>query len=195
MRRSQYLSVCLKFRLLSMPKKSFNDVHFLFILFICCLLLGQQTYKSIFAQDMELVTYSMRSPSSEKKNNYSENQKQDRNNELSPTAVFSEKIVIDIACDDNNNERNPSSTQDELKVNSNFVHFKGKVCLDKFSSDNIKLENTSNGFMASIFELPNQTFRTDFIHLKPGENKIKLVYNLKNTAEREKNIIITYTPL
>jgi hypothetical protein len=55
-----------------------------------------------------------------------------------------------------------------------------KICKESKSLNKIIIENQSNGFKAQVFKLEANNFKTDYIQLNEGLNKLKLEVILKD---------------
>lgn len=114
--------------------------------------------------------------------------------------IFSYKLVANLDCPQRkvSSVSKPSSSLsgsvDAIKVTSPYVHIKGNFCVKDFFNNPFVINNETNGYEATIFELPNEQFRTDYIHLKEGENQIKIRYVSDQSIEKIKNIRVTFVP-
>ena len=66
------------------------------------------------------------------------------------------------------------------KVNKPMVIISFKMCQESQFIGSIALENESNGFKAHIFKLEKNNFKTDYIQLNNGINKLKFEVVLKD---------------
>ena len=77
----------------------------------------------------------------------------------------------------------------KLKVNSRQVRLLKKLCQDDFEAINIAVENKSNGHHATVFP-ESESFQTDYIHLNPGENTIKITLDRKSGETKEIKLLV-----
>ncbi|MEQ1722499.1 MAG: hypothetical protein ABL930_04940 [Pseudobdellovibrio sp.] len=77
-----------------------------------------------------------------------------------------------------NDKAEALSLQD--KVSKHMVMINFKICKESKSVREILIENQSNGFKAQIFKLEANNFKTDYIQLNEGLNKLKLEVILKD---------------
>lgn len=66
------------------------------------------------------------------------------------------------------------------KVSQHLVMINFKMCREPKNVREIFIENQSNGFKAQIFKLEANNFKTDYIQLNQGLNKLKLEVILKD---------------
>lgn len=66
------------------------------------------------------------------------------------------------------------------KVSKHMVMINFKMCRETKNVREIFMENQSNGFKAQIFKLEANNFKTDYIQLNDGLNKLKLEVILKD---------------
>lgn len=77
-------------------------------------------------------------------------------------------------------------------VVKNFqVQFFGSPCKLKNSGAKIKIANITNGFVADIFGMPNQEFKTDLMQLSEGMNKIQI--DIEYSAQPKETLLIVVT--
>ncbi len=76
------------------------------------------------------------------------------------------------------------------KVSKHMVQINFKMCYTQKSVRNIVLENQSNGFKAQIFKVDKNIFKTDYIQLNDGINKLKLEVVLKDGQKIEESLEI-----
>lgn len=60
----------------------------------------------------------------------------------------------------------------EIKSQSRQLRLVGKSCVPTEDTRPLSITNTSNGFVATVFQKPNQEFTTDYMYLKDGMNHI-----------------------
>ena len=113
-------------------------------------------------------------------------------------------------------ERSPASVQDgsRLQIGSAILCHRGvypktqgashsvgrrlvmldfKLCPELESlaqKESFKLENTSNGFKAQIFRIDRNNFKTDYIQLNEGLNKLSFEVVLKDGQKRIESLDI-----
>lgn len=68
-----------------------------------------------------------------------------------------------------------------------FVELGGTNCLKNKKILKLKISNETNGYVASIFELDKEKFKTDLIRLNLGANKISI-----SGFDSQNNKFITY---
>lgn len=74
------------------------------------------------------------------------------------------------------------SSKIEVKNNVEKIRLFSDRCF--FSSQNIKsIENISNKFTATIFDLSNKNFTTDYINLNKEENLLKITFKNNNATK------------
>ncbi len=109
--------------------------------------------------------------------------------DLSALAV----LVADLANLDGTCEKsfktNDLTKAPPLRSIRNSLQIKGSRCLRK---SNVKIQNSSNGFEATIFFVNDQEFQTDLIQLQAGENKIQIDWTAPNGALLHKMIFVDY---
>ena len=74
----------------------------------------------------------------------------------------------------------PSKISGQDKVSKRLVMLNFKICRDLKAVQQLSIENQSNGFKAQIFTLETKSFKTDYIQLNEGVNKLKLEAVLKD---------------
>ena len=62
----------------------------------------------------------------------------------------------------------------KMDTQSQQIRFLGKHCTELEEGSELRVENQSNGFQASIFDRKFSTFSTDFVTLNPGDNAIRI---------------------
>jgi hypothetical protein len=78
-------------------------------------------------------------------------------------------------------------------VGRRLVMLDFKVCPgleDLAQKESFKLENTSNGFKAQIFRIDRDNFKTDYIQLNEGLNKLSFEVVLKDGQKRIESLDI-----
>lgn len=76
------------------------------------------------------------------------------------------------------------------KVDRSLVMISFKLCGKLNSVTNLALENQSNGFKAQIFKIEKNKFKTDYIQLNNGVNRLKLEAVLKDGQKIEESLEI-----
>lgn len=84
----------------------------------------------------------------------------------------------------------PSAKQVQDKVGKSLVMISFKMCTKEKLIVNVALENQSNGFKAQIFKLEKNKFKTDYIQLNNGINKLRLEVILKDGQKLEESLEI-----
>lgn len=79
---------------------------------------------------------------------------------------------------------------ESLKTTSHLLQFQGKSCDSSIDFEKVEILNTKNGFSATMFATSSKDFRTDFMHLEPGENTIKLSIRKKNSSLVEESFVV-----
>ncbi len=74
----------------------------------------------------------------------------------------------------------PESKLLQDKVSKHMVMINFKICKESKSLSEVIIENQSNGFKAQVFKLESNNFKTDYIQLNEGLNKLKLEVILKD---------------
>jgi hypothetical protein len=75
-------------------------------------------------------------------------------------------------------------------VDSELVMVNFKICRNLKNVENITLSNQTNGFKAHIFKTDNFTYKTDFIQLDKGSNKIMVEVVLKDGQKKQDSLVI-----
>lgn len=76
------------------------------------------------------------------------------------------------------------------KVPQSLVMLDLNVCESLKSERHIWIKNTTNGFKAQVFKTGNQNFRTDFIQLNSGNNRVIIESVLKDGQKRTQSLEI-----
>lgn len=84
----------------------------------------------------------------------------------------------------------PSAKPVQDKVGQHMVMINFKMCQELKSVLNVALENQSNGFKAQIFRVEKNNFKTDYIQLNEGLNRLKLNVVLKDGQKLEESLEI-----
>ena len=85
---------------------------------------------------------------------------------------------------------NPSAKPTQDKVAKHMVMISFRMCQELKSVLNVALENQSNGFKAQIFKVEKNNFKTDYIQLDEGLNRLKLNVVLKDGQKLEESLEI-----
>ena len=80
--------------------------------------------------------------------------------------------------------------QSPEKVDRSLVMISFKMCSNINLVANLALENQSNGFKAQIFKIEKNKFKTDYIQLNNGVNRLKLEVVLKDGQKIEESLEI-----
>lgn len=119
---------------------------------------------TLLKQQSGLATSQLRQPASQ------------RNLSRSSSEILS--INKELFCAQKNLQQ--ESSQSQSKINRNMVMLSFRLCKNLHHIEQVKIENVSNGFKAQSFKLATQDFKTDYIQLSPGLNKLKLEIILKD---------------
>ena len=84
----------------------------------------------------------------------------------------------------------PSAKATRDKVSKKLVIINFKLCLEPKLVRNVAIENVSNGFKAHIFKLEENNYKTDYIQLNDGQNRLKVVVVLKDGQNLEESLEI-----
>lgn len=76
------------------------------------------------------------------------------------------------------------------RVTNRLVMLNFKLCHEVKGVREMLIENQSNGFRAQIFRMEDQSFKTDYIQLNEGMNRLKLQVVLKDGQKREESLEI-----
>lgn len=76
------------------------------------------------------------------------------------------------------------------RVVNRLVMLNFRLCQQTKGVQEVFLENQSNGFRAQIFRMEDQSFKTDYIQLNEGMNRLKLHVVLKDGQKREESLEI-----
>lgn len=85
---------------------------------------------------------------------------------------------------------NPLGKSVQHKVVKPIVLINFRMCQEPKSVLSLSLENQSNGYKAQIFKMDLRNFKTDYIQLNEGLNRLKLVVILKNGQKIEESLEI-----
>lgn len=77
------------------------------------------------------------------------------------------------------------------KSKQSLVMLNLNVCEDLKSSRHIWIKNQTNGFKAQVFKMGDKSYRTDFIQLNSGINKMSVEAVLKDGQKRVQALQIT----
>lgn len=80
------------------------------------------------------------------------------------------------------------AVQDKIVKNLVMINF--KLCHDLKLINTMAIENHSNGFKAQIFKMEHDNFKTDYIQLNNGLNKLKFEAILKDGQKIEETLEI-----
>jgi hypothetical protein len=97
--------------------------------------------------------------------------------------THSEMINAEIFCQKNEDALFKKSMKSLVMLNF-------KVCPDLKSTRHVWIKNETNGFRAQIFKNGNKKFRTDFIQLNTGVNKLVIEAVLKDGQKRVQSLEI-----
>jgi len=75
-------------------------------------------------------------------------------------------------------------------VDSPLVMLDFKICRDLKNVESVSLFNQTNGFKAHIFKTDNFSYKTDFIQLDKGTNKITVEVVLKDGQKKQDSLVI-----
>ena len=75
-------------------------------------------------------------------------------------------------------------------VDSQLVMLDFKICKDLKNVESVHLVNQTNGFKAHIFKTDNFNYKTDFIQLDKGSNKITVEVVLKDGQKKQDSLVI-----
>lgn len=99
---------------------------------------------------------------------------------LIPTTSDNHVLAKELFCSEDGKK---SVTKKSIKENRLVMKFSLCKALGNFES--IHMVNESNGFRAQIFKLSQKQFKTDYVQLSVGLNKIKIQLILKDGQIRE----------
>lgn len=68
----------------------------------------------------------------------------------------------------------------QSKVRGNMIMLNFKLCKNLRHVAQLAIQNESNGFRAQSFQVATNNFKTDFIQLSPGNNRLRLEVVLKD---------------
>lgn len=103
-----------------------------------------------------------------------------------PAAIDPDKketLKADVFCESSSKARFKKVPQPLVMLDLNF-------CESLKSARHIWIKNMTNGFKAQIFKTGDRHFRTDFIQLNPGNNKIVIESILKDGQKRTQSLEI-----
>ena len=84
----------------------------------------------------------------------------------------------------------PGAKVVQEKVGKSLVMISFRMCPKPKFISNVTIENQSNGFKAQIFKVENDKFKTDYIQLNNGVNRLKLEVVLKDGQKLEESLEI-----
>ena len=162
-------------------KKVYREVQYLGLLFLVLSLVTLFTYLDPEV-DQKFEASSLQSINEE-------------NVTLRPTLIRAPASVKETDLLSINKEFFCKTTQDIVqdKIIKNLVMINFKLCYDLKSINTINtmdLENESNGFKAQIFKIDHDQFKTDYIQLNNGLNKLKFEVILKNGQKIKESLEI-----
>jgi hypothetical protein len=76
------------------------------------------------------------------------------------------------------------------KVKKNMVMLSFKICLDEKQIQSVTLFNETNGFRAQIFKHDLGLYKTDYIQLNEGSNKVSAEVVLKDGQKSLDSLVI-----
>lgn len=76
------------------------------------------------------------------------------------------------------------------KVKKNMVMLRFKICLDEKQIQSVTLFNETNGFRAQIFKHNLGQYKTDYIQLNDGSNKVSAEVVLKDGQKSLDSLVI-----
>jgi hypothetical protein len=79
-----------------------------------------------------------------------------------------------------------------LSSPSRRLRLAGKVCAKNAEVTESLIVNKTNGFVATVFSLPNREFTTDLIDLNPGENHIHISHRLAGGQRVMSEVLIKF---
>jgi len=103
---------------------------------------------------------------------------------IAPTAV-SQVITQNFFCNHSLDTKAASKS-----VESELVMVDFKICKDLKNVEAVHLINQTNGFKAHIFKTDNFSYKTDFIQLNKGSNKITVEVVLKDGQKKQDSLVI-----
>lgn len=106
-----------------------------------------------------------------------------RRNPASIEVPMKNSIKADIFCHNKSKAR-------FKKVSQSLVMLDLNLCEALKSNRHIWVKNATNGFKAQVFVTSEKNFRTDFIQLNPGNNKVLIESVLKDGQKRTQSLEI-----
>lgn len=103
---------------------------------------------------------------------------------IAPTAT-SQIINQNFFCNHSFDSKSVPKTVDTELVMMDF-----KICKDVKNIEAVHLINQTNGFKAHIFKTDNFSYKTDFIQLNKGSNKITVEVVLKDGQKKQDSLVI-----
>lgn len=94
-----------------------------------------------------------------------------------------EMVKADVFCGNSEQNRFKKVAQPLVMLNLN-------VCATLKSARHIWIKNQTNGFKAQVFKMSEKNFRTDFIQLSLGTNKLLIESVLKDGQKRVQSLEI-----
>ncbi|MCC2677627.1 MAG: hypothetical protein K0R29_203 [Pseudobdellovibrio sp.] len=103
---------------------------------------------------------------------------------IAPAAV-SQVITQNFFCNHSLDTKAAAKSVDSALVMVDF-----KICKDLKNVEAVHLINQTNGFKAHIFKTDNFSYKTDFIQLNKGSNKITVEVVLKDGQKKQDSLVI-----
>ncbi len=103
---------------------------------------------------------------------------------IAPTAA-SQIISQNFFCNHSFDSKAAAKTVETEMVMVDF-----KICKDLKNIEAVQLINQTNGFKAHIFKTDNFSYKTDFIQLNKGPNKITVEVVLKDGQKKQDSLVI-----
>lgn len=84
-----------------------------------------------------------------------------------------------------------NANHSQLKKDVAQMRLKGSICAARDEIVSSEIRNETNGFSATVFMNDSRSFTTDYISLKRGENRIRVLHHLKSGAREEITVVAT----
>lgn len=166
-------------------RKFLHESKFLILFFVIFTAITASTYIDFGIQEKQWVA---RSPEEILKATQTDSLLPllDRESKRKPAAIETSKtevIKAELFCQKAAPARFRKAAQSLVMLNLN-------VCDDPKSARHIWVKNTTNGFKAQVFKTADKNFRTDFIQLNQGSNKVLIEAILKDGQKRVQSLEI-----
>lgn len=159
-------------------KQFFSEFKFIILFFV--LLTGVTVYSFVESETHHPVHTTSNLETIYSKNTASVQQNEAPSRQLASVERFPENQQTVLAKTFLCAEKSKATSAQHIRDHMVMINF--DLCQRQLhqSAKELHLENQSNGFKAQIFKVEGGSYKTDFIQLNPGLNKLKLEVVLKD---------------